>query len=546
MHNNKLSNRIPRGLNRSPALRFASAAFVLLLTFYADNVVVGQDLLTPAADAPQYRLSNPRHESDMFGRRIFVADYTRTEEGKLDPSPAIYVSGKTKSGKLTVSGAPISKTGGQLRLSVNFGSSKDIEIYFVVRGAYGTMLVSNVLRQGDPGAATQTKAWTAEETAAYERAKLATTPPKSLPEGYIAVKPGAELLPGMPIQAGSYAEWVKATVIRADANERVLVQLAGKDKLVFRDRAKWLAIKAETLQQGANNPSQFRTDIRALPNSRLIIPDGADPLPKDLELPVGTPLKYDYGSRWRDVYVVRNVDDEIKLRYKDFDSKWDTTQPRSKFLITKEILDQLKQPEVAKKFASNIAPEKFPGKDSAPFSGRKIRIKSYPIKLEIPEKSQIVPEDVTLEPGTPLAACWANKWNALSVMHENDDGSVKIRFEGWKTEYNMKRSELVIQDKTLSELRSKQPLAESKANAEEEPASERENVTAEQLTKTLRVWTDSTGEFKIEAYYVSHTMKKITLLTAADREINMPFSKLSEADQDLISKLDQKSRNPFQ
>ena len=92
----------------------------------------------------------------------------------------------------------------------------------------------------------------------------------------------------------------------------------------------------------------------------------------------------------------------------------------------------------------------------------------------------------------------------------------------------------MIQNKTLKKL-------ERKSDQEEG-----DKITGEQLAKTLRVWTDSTGEFKIEAYYISHTEQQVVLKTAADREIKMPFSKLSEADQKLLSNVVQKAKNPFE
>ena len=531
---NKSLNRNRNNLNSAFFIRLFSIAIAALVFFFDANVLQGQDLLTPAADAPRYRLSNLSFESDNFGRQVLTFDYTRTQAGKMVPAPRIEVEGKTKSGVLRVVGVSVADASGKVKISTGLNIVSDVEIYFYINSSFGKMLVSNVARKGNPGTATRGKAWTPDQKKAYERSKLAKTPPKSIPSGYVAVKANANLLPGMPIKAGSFAEWVDATVIRTESKNRVLVQFASNAGLVLLNREKWLAIKAETLQQGKSNPDQFSTNIRVLPNSTLVIPDGADPLPEDLELPVGTPLKYDYGIRWRDVYVVKDDDGKIKLRYKGYKSNWDRTEPRSKFLITKKTLEQLKESDAAEKFASNIEAEEFPTGDSSPFSKRSVRVTEYPIKLTLPAKCQIVPEDVILEVGTPLAVCWSSKWNAVSVLHENSDGSVKIRFEGWNTEYNMKRSQLVIQNKTLKKL-------ERKSDQEEG-----EKITGEQLAKTLRVWTDSTGEFKIEAYYISHTEKQVVLKTAADREIKMPFSKLSEADQKLLSNVVQKAKNPFE
>ena len=122
------------------------------------------------------------------------------------------------------------------------------------------------------------------------------------------------------------------------------------------------------------------------------------------------------------------------------------------------------------------------------------------------------------------------------MLSENDDGTVNIRFDFYKTEYTMKRDELVIQNKTIEELKSKKSETAEKQT---------ERYTASELAETLRVWTDITGKFKIEAYYLSHTETKVTLKTAADREINMPLKKLSTSDQELLSEIVNESDNPF-
>ena len=506
---------------------------MLVFVFLSNSDLIAQDLITPSAEAPAYQLSKAKFDVDRFGRRIFVLNYTRTKESKTQPAPRISVEGKTTSGKLRVIGSSISDASGELRLSVSM-TSKDVEVYFVVQTGFGSMLVSNVARVGNPGAATRARSWTADEKKKYERSKLAKTPPKSLPTGFIAVESGAKLLPGMPIKAGSYAEWVDATVIRPESNDRVLVKIGQSERLTLRDRKKWLAIKSETLDKGKADPDQFSTDINVLPGSTLIIPKGAQPLPSDLALPVGTPLIYDYAIKWRDVYVVKTEKEQITLRYKGYGATWDTTQPRSKFLVDAETLKQLKQPDAADKFAANIELDEFPSKpDSKP---KKLRHKEYPIDIPLPKNCQLVADDLTLKEGVALAGCWARKWNPLTVIHENSDGSVHVRWDKFGTGFdcNMTRNQLVIQDKTVEELQRDQ-------------ASEKEEAidSTEKLAKTLRVWTDSTGEFKMEAYYVSHTKTKVTLKTDAGREINMPFSKLSEADQKLISAVEQGTKNPF-
>lgn len=518
-----------------PILKFWLVVMMLVFGL-SHGDLIAQDLIEPSAEAASYRLSGAKIDIDRFGRPVFVVKYNRTKVGT--EHSAVLVEGNTSSGKLRVFGAPITDASGELRLSAT-ATSGDIEVYFVIQTSYGKMLVSNVARVGNPGTATRARSWTADETKAYERSKLAKTPPKNLPADYVAVEPGAKLLPGMPIKAGSYADWVDATVIRPESNGQVLVKIGQAKQLTLRDREKWLAIKPETLDKGKSKPEQFTTDIQVLPGSKLIIPAGAQPLPSDLALPVGTPLLYDYSIKWRDVYVVKSENGKITLRYKGFRATWDTTQPRSKFLIHAQTLKQLDQPDAADKFAANIELEEFPARASGRSSipGRKLRHKDYPIDIPLPKDSQLVAEDLPLKEGVALAGCWANKWFALTVLHENGDGSIHVRWDrhGAGFDCNMKRSQLVIQNETAKELELNQ-------------ASKQEAVidSIENLAKTLRVWTDSTGAYKIEAYYIAHTKTKITLKTAAGREFDMPFSKLSDADQKLITKVNQGRKNPFE
>ena len=532
----QMNTSLNRRFNRVALWLFTIA---LLMAFLLSNGDVNaQDLITPSAEAPSYRLSDAKFEFDRFGRQVFSVQYTRTKEADSGQSPAISVGGKTRSGELRVLGSSIHDSSGELSISASPFGSQDMEIYFVIQTSYGKMLVSNVARVGDPGSKTKARSWTAEETKAYERSKLARTPPEGLPEKHVALESGVKLLPGMPIKAGSYAEWVDATVIRPESSGQVLVQIGQAKTLTILDREKWLAIKPETLEQGISDPKQFSTDIQVLPGSKQIIPNGANPLASNLTLPVGTPLLYDDNFRWRDVYVVKTENGEIKLRFKDHSATWDKTEPRSKFLIHDETLKQLEEPSAADKFAANVEPEKFPAKPSdRSSSARKLRLKNYPIDLQIPEDSQLVSDELTLKEGVALAACWARKWHPLTVLDENDDGSVHVRWDERSAAFdcNMKRSQLVIQNATVAELEADQ--------AGEEP--ETTNGSAEELAQKLRDWTDSTGKFKIEAYYIAHTETKVTLKTAAGKEINMPFSKLSDADQELLSKIAQDGDNPF-
>ena len=92
----------------------------------------------------------------------------------------------------------------------------------------------------------------------------------------------------------------------------------------------------------------------------------------------------------------------------------------------------------------------------------------------------------------------------------------------------MTRDQLIIQDKTVRKLNRKTNKAEA------------------DLEKTLRTWTDSTGKYKIEAWYVRRTAKQVYLKTDAGRELNMPIEKLSDEDRALLPEMESSEENPFE
>ena len=150
-------NQMNRSLNRNCIdlksaffIRLFSITFVALVFFFDANVSQGQDLLTPAADAPRYRLSNLSFESGNFGRQVLTFDYTRTQAGKMVPTPRIEVEGKTKSGVLRVVGVSVADASGKVKISTGLNIVSDVEIYFYINSSFGKMLVSNCLLYTSP------------------------------------------------------------------------------------------------------------------------------------------------------------------------------------------------------------------------------------------------------------------------------------------------------------------------------------------------------------------------------------------------------------
>ena len=65
----------------------------------------------------------------------------------------------------------------------------------------------------------------------------------------------------------------------------------------------------------------------------------------------------------------------------------------------------------------------------------------------------------------------------------------------------------------------------------------------------LRTWTDSTGKFKVEAEFLGLTDGQVKLRRKDGREVTLPLTRLSSADQQVAEKLAQEmntAADPFE
>lgn len=502
-----------------------------------------QDLIVPPEDAPQYRLSNLRFDSDEFGRSVIAFDYRRTRGEGF----GVRMAGKTDSGPLTIMGFPIpDDDSGTVRLRQTFGfaSSKDtnLEIYLVMPVHWaevhsGTCMVSNPVRMGNPGPQTRARAWNDKEKAAYEKHLLDKQPPPEVPAGYVRSTNDMKLLPGMPVLAGRFGEWQPAEVVSSSQGQ-VNYKLPDRERLLRRQAADWFAVEESVLEKAKRNAGSFRPSVAVLPDGWLPIPADAVPLAADVSLYVGTPLMMEEGHEWRKVYVMNADRQSVKIRFDDRDANWDREEPRTHFIVEKKTLELLDDPAMAEQFASNVtlrtgsSADAFPGESTVEGGLARPapkRFKEYPIDIPIPRGAQAIPDDLRLEPGTPVALCWARKWNAYTVLSENPDGTVNVHWNGHADAWDcsMRRDQLIIENKTIRILQRKQGNA------------------AKDLQKTLRTWTDSSGQHKIEARFLRKSETEVTLETDAGREINLPLTKLSKEDVQLLESIPAEVENPF-
>ena len=71
------------------------------------------------------------------------------------------------------------------------------------------------------------------------------------------------------------------------------------------------------------------------------------------------------------------------------------------------------------------------------------------------------------------------------------------------------------------------------------------DLTASELAKKKRTWTDSSGQHKIQANFVSKTESDVTLRLEDGEQKTVPLDKLSEADRELLQGLKKEVENPF-
>ena len=179
---------------------------------------------------------------------------------------------------------------------------------------------------------------------------------------------------------------------------------------------------------------------------------------------------------------------------------------REELIIRKSVLTGPQEP---------AAEPNSPSSEPPPPVAAKPR-KAYPVSIAVPSHSQFVPEDAKLKPGTKLQACYGSKWNPITHLSHNADGTLNVRWDDYGPAYDcsMVREQLIIRKTELKKLR--KPAAKAAA-----PSSEPE----------FRTWSDATGKFKVRAKLLRKSDTTVTIVTEEGREVKVPISKLSEADQ---------------
>ncbi len=175
-------------------------------------------------------------------------------------------------------------------------------------------------------------------------------------------------------------------------------------------------------------------------------------VPPNAKLTSGTRLEACWSGKWNPITTLSENDDgSINVRWDAFGADFDCSMVRGELIIRKEVLKQFGEfPVVPTSVATAPA---VAANDSGSVDSIPKPLKSYPVTIGVPTDSQVVPADAKLKPGTRLQACWAGKWNPITLLSENRDGNLTVRWDDFGAAYDcsMIRKELILKNQVLKE-----------------------------------------------------------------------------------------------
>ena len=148
------------------------------------------------------------------------------------------------------------------------------------------------------------------------------------------------------------------------------------------------------------------------------------PCKNDAKVTQGTRLEACFQNKWHPLTTLsENKDGSINVRWDTFGAKYDCSMTRNKLIIKKTFLVKVSTGGTA---TLSHAEAQKRGLVKDPPSAKPL--KSYPVSIDVPDHSQFIPEDAKLRPGTKLQACYAGKWNPITHLANNEDGSLTVRW----------------------------------------------------------------------------------------------------------------------
>ena len=180
----------------------------------------------------------------------------------------------------------------------------------------------------------------------------------------------------------------------------------------------------------------------------IAIPDHSVAVPQKAKLAPGTRLQACYFDKWNPITLLsENEDGTLNVRWDDWGEKFDCTMIRRELIIRKDVLNPSLKPP------SSVASQPASAKDAGSVDSKPAQkpLKAYPVTIAVPPDHQFVPDGAKLQPGTRLQACYAGKWNPITFLSENQDGTLTVRWDDYGPVYDcsMIRKELIIAKNAL-------------------------------------------------------------------------------------------------
>ncbi|WP_197355394.1 hypothetical protein [Aureliella helgolandensis] len=140
---------------------------------------------------------------------------------------------------------------------------------------------------------------------------------------------------------------------------------------------------------------------------------------------VGTKLKACYARKWSTVTVVATNDDGT------ITCNWDSFPTYTYKMMREDLI-------VANQNATEVA---------AKSPSTQYSLKRYKIDIPIPNGHALVAADTKVRVGMKLQACYAGRWEFVTVVAVNDDETITCNWDKWQSfTYKMLRQDLIIAD----------------------------------------------------------------------------------------------------
>ena len=126
-------------------------------------------------------------------------------------------------------------------------------------------------------------------------------------------------------------------------------------------------------------------------------------------------------------------------------------------------------------------------------------------------------------------------WHAAEITGILPEGRVATRYRGWG-------------QRTANLLRNQIQLASKEVMQPERPESDSPLPSKPFSPSAPRAWSDGSGSFKVEATYMGADGDKVILKKTDGKEVSVPLSRLSVADQRFVAQVQEESKklgNPF-